>query len=132
MGRWQRLSEKPLIIADTGHNEDGILQVVENLKSLDYSNLHVVFGAVNDKDITKILGLLPKKASYYFVKANVPRALDENDLLAQAQKMKLNGKPYPTVEKGLAAAKKAYKKGDLIFVGGSTFVVGDALALIDN
>jgi dihydrofolate synthase/folylpolyglutamate synthase len=88
-GRWQQLSEKPLLIVDTGHNEDGIKQVVDNLKSIKYSQLHFVFGAVNDKDISKILVLLPKNAIYYFVKANVPRALDENDLLMQATKMNL-------------------------------------------
>ncbi len=128
-GRWQRLSEKPLVIADTGHNEDGIKQVVENLRSVEYQELHFVFGAVNDKDISKILQLLPKEAVYYFVRANIPRALDENILMTQATKMKLAGKAYSTVEAGLKAAKKAAKKNDLILVGGSTFVVGDALTL---
>jgi dihydrofolate synthase / folylpolyglutamate synthase len=88
-----------------------------------------VFGTVNDKDITKILALLPKNAEYYFVKANLPRALDENELKTQAAKAKLNGKAYATVEAGLKAAKKAYKKNDLIFIGGSTFVVADALMI---
>jgi dihydrofolate synthase/folylpolyglutamate synthase len=129
-GRWQKLSEKPLIIADAGHNEDGIRQVVESLESIDYAELHVVFGTVNDKDVSKILPLLPKKAHYYFVRANIPRALDEKELQSQAQKMKLHGKSYPTVEQGLKAAKKAAKKSDLVFVGGSTFVVGDALAVM--
>lgn len=128
-GRWQKLQDKPLIIADTGHNEDGIRQVIENLGHLSYSKLHMVFGTVNDKDVSKILGLLPKEAVYYFVKANIPRALDEKELAAAAQKFKLAGKPYATVEAGLAAAKKAAKKSDVIFIGGSTFVVGDALAL---
>lgn len=131
-GRWQKLAEKPLMIADTGHNEDGIKQVIENFKRIDYSLLHVVFGSVNDKDVSKILNLLPKNALYYFVKANIPRALDENELLAQAQKFKLNGKAYSTVEAGIKAAKKAAKKTDLIFIGGSTFVVGDALLLTEG
>ncbi len=130
-GRWQQLSEKPLLIVDTGHNEDGIKQVVDNLKSIKYNQLHFVFGAVNDKDLSKILVLLPKNAIYYFVKANVPRALDENDLLMQATKMNLQGKPFKTVEVGLNAAKKAYRKNDLILVGGSTFVVGDALLSLE-
>lgn len=128
-GRWQKLNDKPLTIADTGHNEDGIKQVVENLKHLTFTTLHFVFGTVNDKDVTKILDMLPKDAIYYFVRASVPRALDENELLSQAQKLKLNGKAYATVEAGLNAAKKTAKKSDLIFIGGSTFVVGDALAL---
>lgn len=129
MGRWQQLSEKPRIIADTGHNEDGIRQVINNLKNLSYTTLHVVFGTVNDKDISKLLALLPKDAVYYFVKANLPRALDEKELQARAMELKLSGKAYPTVEAGLKAAKKACKKNDLILVGGSTFVVGDALML---
>lgn len=129
MGRWQLLSEKPRMIADTGHNEDGIAQVVENLKSMEYARLHFVFGTVNDKDVSKILKLLPKQACYYFVKANLPRALDAQELQAQAAKLKLSGKAYPTVEAGINAAKKAYRKNDLIVVGGSTFVVGDALLL---
>lgn len=128
-GRWQILSAKPHIIADTGHNEEGIKQVLENLKNIQHKNLHVVFGTVNDKDISKILALLPKNAAYYFVKASIPRALDHNELQAQATKLKLKGKAYESVEKGLNAAKKEYKKGDLIFVGGSTFVVADALIL---
>src|SRR6218665_3840115 len=114
MGRWQQISSSPRIIADTGHNEDGILQVIENLKGLQYTTLHMVFGTVNDKDVTKILALLPGDAEYYFVKANLPRALDENELQAQAAKAKLHGKAYPTVETGLKAAKKACKKNDLI------------------
>lgn len=129
MGRWQQLSEKPRIIADTGHNEDGITQVVDNLKGLRYDTLHFVFGTVNDKDISKILKLLPKDAEYYFVKANLPRALDEKELYDMASKLKLRGKAYSTVEAGLKAAKKACKKNDLILIGGSTFVVGDALMI---
>lgn len=131
-GRWQKLGEKPLIIADTGHNEDGIKQVIENFKHLEFNSLHFVFGTVNDKDVSKILALLPKDAVYYFVKASVPRALDEKELLALALKIKLNGKAYADVEAGLNAAKKAAKKTDLIFIGGSTFVVGDALAVLKN
>ena len=77
---------------------------------------------------SKILQLLPKEATYYFTKANIPRALNENELLEQAQKIKLQGKAYNTVKSAIDAAKKAYKKNDLILIGGSTFVVGDALA----
>lgn len=129
-GRWQKLSEKPLVIADTGHNEDGIKQVLENVKKTEHNKLHFVFGAVNDKSIENILGLLPKDAVYYFVKASVPRALDENELLAQAKKHKLNGQCFSSVEAGVNAAKKACKKGEMILIGGSTFVVGDALDLL--
>lgn len=128
-GRWQTLQEKPLVIADTGHNEDGIKQVLENIANVNYNKLHMVFGVVNDKDISKILQVLPKTAQYYFVKADIPRALDQNELAAQAHKLKLQGKAYATVEEGLKAAKKAAGKTDLIFVGGSTFVVADVLAV---
>jgi dihydrofolate synthase / folylpolyglutamate synthase len=126
-GRWQLLNEKPLTIADTGHNEDGILNVLESLKRHSYKQLHFVFGTVNDKDITKILQLLPKEATYYFVKASVPRALDEQELTKQASLVKLKGKAYKNVLEGIKAAKKAAKKEDIILIGGSTFVVADAL-----
>jgi dihydrofolate synthase/folylpolyglutamate synthase len=128
-GRWQTLGEKPLMIADSGHNEDGIKQVLNNLETLTYDELHFVFGAVNDKDITKILGLLPKTAKYYFVRAAIPRALDEQELKKSAAAFKLNGSAYASVAEGLQAAKKAAAKSDLILIGGSTFVVADALAL---
>lgn len=131
-GRWQKLGEKPLIIADTGHNEAGIKQIIDNFRNLEFTQLHFIFGAVNDKDVSKILGLLPKDATYYFVKANIPRALDENELMKEAYKLKLAGKAYPTVEGGFKAAKKAAKKTDLIFIGGSTFVVGDALEFMQR
>ena len=128
-GRWQTLGEKPLIIADSGHNEDGIKQVLNNLETLQYDELHFVFGAVNDKDITKILSLLPKTARYYFVRAAIPRAMDEQELKKSAAAFKLNGSAYASVAEGLQAAKKAASKSDLILIGGSTFVVADALAL---
>ena len=128
-GRWQTLGEKPLIIADSGHNEDGIKQVLNNLETLQYDELHFVFGAVNDKDITKILSLLPKTARYYFVRAAIPRAMDEQELKKSAAPFKLNGSAYASVAEGLQAAKKAASKSDLILIGGSTFVVADALAL---
>lgn len=126
-GRWQKLSDKPLIIADSGHNEDGIKQVVENIQATQHNKLHFVLGTVNDKDSERILQLLPRKATYYFVQANIPRALDSKELAQRAHKHKLSGKAYGPVMEGLKAAKKACGKGDLIFIGGSTFVVGDVL-----
>lgn len=126
-GRWQILQENPLVIADTGHNEDGIKEVLENLKRYTYKTLHFVLGVVNDKDISKILKLLPKDATYYFCKASIPRALDENELTAQAKKIGLSGKAFKTVPEALASAKKHAKAHDLIFVGGSTFTVADIL-----
>lgn len=126
-GRWQKLGEKPWIICDTGHNEDGIRQVVENLADIRYTKLHIVLGTVNDKDIASILKELPKNAIYYFVKASIPRALDEQVLKKQALDFGLKGNAFESVEKGILSAKKAAGKSDLIFIGGSTFVVGDAL-----
>jgi dihydrofolate synthase/folylpolyglutamate synthase len=126
-GRWQVIQVKPLVIADTGHNEDGIKEVLENLKRYNYKTLHFVLGVVNDKDISKILKLLPKDATYYFCKATIPRALDEIELSVQAKKAGLIGKTFKTVPEALTAAKKKAKSNDLVFVGGSTFTVADII-----
>lgn len=126
-GRWQIIQNKPLVIADTGHNQDGIKEVLENLKRYDYKKLHFVLGVVNDKDISTILKLLPKDAIYYFCKASIPRALDEKELSLQAKKEGLSGKTFKTVSEALVSAKKQAKPNDLIFVGGSTFTVADIL-----
>lgn len=128
-GRWQIINNKPLAIADTGHNEDGVREVLENLKRYEYKQLHVVLGVVNDKDITKILKLLPKHAIYYFCKASIPRALDEKELAEKAAKAGLTGKTYKTVKEAFEKAKKQAKTNDLIFIGGSTFTVADVLAV---
>lgn len=126
-GRWQTLSENPLVICDTGHNQDGIKEILQNLKLYSYKLLHVVLGAVNDKDVSSILKLLPKDAIYYFTKASVPRALPESELKLKAEEIGLKGDSYSTVKEALNAAKKNAKANDLIFVGGSTFVVADVL-----
>lgn len=131
-GRWQILQNKPIIIADTGHNEDGIKEILENLKLQSYKKLHFILGFVNDKDIIKLLKLLPKDAAYYFCKANIPRALPETELAALAQKQKLKGETFKTVADALKSAKKNAKTGELIFIGGSTFTVADALLLFEE
>jgi dihydrofolate synthase/folylpolyglutamate synthase len=128
-GRWQILNEKPLMICDTGHNEDGIKEVLENLKMYSYKQLHFVLGVVNDKDVSSILKLLPKEAVYYFTKASVPRALPETELKQLAEEHALKGTTFLTVKDAMDAAKKKAKVKDLIFIGGSTFVVADALSL---
>lgn len=125
MGRWQTLQENPKVICDTGHNEAGITYIVQQLKQESYSKLHIVFGAVNDKSITNILYLLPKKAVYYFCEANIPRALNVNDLYTQAIKIGLNGVKFRSVNEALNEAKANADNNDLIFVGGSTFVVAE-------
>ena len=127
LGRWQILGQNPLIICDTGHNEDGIKVVFNQLKQTPHKNLHVVFGAVNDKDLDSILNLLPKDAKYYFCKPNILRGLDENILKEIANKKEIKGDSYSSVKTALARAKKQAQLEDLIFIGGSTFVVAEVV-----
>ncbi len=127
MGRWQILNTQPLTICDTGHNEHGIAYIVKQIADQKYTKLHMVIGMVKDKDIDKILALLPKKAIYYFTKANLPRAIDEKELQSKAITFGLQGKTYATVIEARDAAKLAAQKDDMIFIGGSTFVVGEAI-----
>jgi len=129
LGRWQTISAKPLMICDTGHNEDGIKVVLHNLSLYQYKQLHFVLGVVNDKDISSILKLLPKDAMYYFTKASVPRALPEAELKLKAEEVGLKGNIFSNVKEAMNEANKKAKANDLIFVGGSTFVVADALAI---
>jgi dihydrofolate synthase/folylpolyglutamate synthase len=129
MGRWQIMSKSPLTICDVAHNEDGIKQIVKQLSVTKYENLHFVFGMVKDKDIAQILKLLPQKATYYFCKANIPRALDQNKLLKKAKENNLTGIAYPSVENAFLSAKSNAKKNDLVFVSGSTFIVAEVIPL---
>jgi len=124
-GRWQVLSEKPLTICDTGHNKDGITQVVNHLGQLKYKTLHFVIGMVNDKDISGILSLLPKNARYYFCKPGIPRGLDAAILEKEAGKAGLKGNTYGSVNEALKTAQSKASEDDLIFIGGSTFVVAE-------
>jgi dihydrofolate synthase/folylpolyglutamate synthase len=127
MGRMTLLGESPTIITDVGHNEAGITMVLRQIAEIPHAALHLVLGFVNDKEIGKILTMLPKTAAYYFVKPNVPRGLDAEILKQQAAGFELLGESYPTVQAGLAAAKSVAKPADLIFVGGSTFVVAEVV-----
>lgn len=126
-GRWFILSKQPLIICDTGHNAEGIRDVVSQIKLTPHKGLHIVFGVVNDKDIDPILALLPKEAHYYFCNAAIPRALDATILQQQAKVFNLNGRVYSGVKPALDAAKSAASADDLIFIGGSTFVVAEII-----
>ncbi len=126
-GRWQILGNNPLTICDTGHNVDGIQEVVKQIEQTPYKKLHVVLGLVNDKDAEKVLKLLPKNATFYFTKADIPRALDERILAIQGHKSGLAGNSYATVKEALKAAQESAGKSDLIFIGGSTFVVAEIL-----
>lgn len=125
MGRWQVLKEKPFTVCDTGHNVDGIKYVMEQLKAISCSKLRMVFGMVKDKDINKVLALLPKDAEYYFCKANLPRALDEKELQAQASTFGLMGNCYVSVAEAYQTAQSESLETDVVFVGGSTFVVAE-------
>jgi len=127
LGRWQVLGSNPLIICDTGHNEGGIREIVAQLKVTSHKQLHIVIGMVNDKDINAVLNLLPREARYYFTKAAIPRALDENKLMKQAAYFNLKGLSYPTVHKAFDAAIKNSTPDDLIIITGSTFVVAEVL-----
>lgn len=127
MGRWQVLSEKPLVVCDTGHNEAGIKSVLEQIEEVKYQNLHVVFGMVNDKNIDTVLSMMPVNATYYFTKAAIPRALPEDELQKKASNFGLNGECYGTVHEALVKAKEMANDGDLVFVGGSTFVVAEVV-----
>ena len=126
-GRWEQLGKKPLIICDTGHNNDGISNIIRQIKKINYKNLHFVYGSVNDKDLDKILKILPTEAYYYFCHAKIDRALNSDVLKKQALNHKLKGHSFSTVSKAYRAALKNAKKEDLIFIGGSTFVVAEVL-----
>jgi dihydrofolate synthase/folylpolyglutamate synthase len=126
-GRWEVVSRQPTMAFDTGHNVDGIRQVVSQIENTRFDRLHLVYGAVNDKDIDHILQVLPKKAQYYFTMATIPRALDVKLLAAKAAFYGLSGTIHDTVPKALEAARKAARPDDLVVVTGSTFVVADAM-----
>ncbi len=127
LGRWQILATNPLTICDVGHNEAGIKGVVNQLNKITFNKLHFVFGCVNDKSINKILQLLPNKAHYYFCEAEIPRALAVDELYQMAAKYNLKGQKCTAVKEAIKLAKENAKQGDLIFIGGSTFVVAEAI-----
>lgn len=130
-GRWQTLSTDPLMICDTGHNEDGIKEVLKNLEEMSYGQLHVVIGAMKDKDLDHMLPYLPKEAYYYFSSPDMPRAMEASELAEKAAGYGLRGKVSGAVVNALNDARKAYHKGDLIFIGGSNFVVAEVLQHIE-
>jgi dihydrofolate synthase/folylpolyglutamate synthase len=126
-GRWQLLADNPKIICDTGHNEDGLVMVMEQLKAEKYKKLHIVLGMVNDKEVDKVLALFPKKAIYYFCKADIPRGMPVDELTAIAEDLGLKGKSYSSVSNAFSDARANAVANDLVFVGGSTFVVAEVL-----
>ena len=126
-GRWQILSQSPLTVCDTGHNREGLQYVVRQLKKTRKQALHMIIGFVNDKDLSSVLPLFPRDAKYYFTRASVPRALDEKVLMEAASCYGLYGSSHLTVEEALEAARSAAGPEDMIFIGGSTFVVAEAI-----
>lgn len=126
-GRWQVLEKQPLTICDTAHNYEGLTLVMEQLKNMEYQKLHFVLGVVDDKHLETILRLFPKDAIYYFCKADIPRGLNAEILAKQAREFSLKGHVYSTVKSALKAAQSAAGNQDLIFVGGSTFVVAEVV-----
>ena len=128
MGRWQKLGEHPTIICDTGHNIGGIGYIVKQQRRQTFRQLHIIIGMVNDKDITGVLSLLPQNANYYFTRANVKRALPENELQNIASSIGLQDECYGSVPEALAEAKRKASEDDFIFIGGSSFIVADLLA----
>ncbi|HDZ40616.1 MAG TPA: bifunctional folylpolyglutamate synthase/dihydrofolate synthase [Bacteroidetes bacterium] len=131
-GRWQVMRQSPLVICDSGHNADGIKMSVRQLLGINKKRLHIVLGMVNDKDSDSILSLLPHSANYYFTRADIPRALDPDILRKKALGYSLEGDSYNSVIKAYNAALGSADREDLIFVGGSSFVVADFLRDYDN
>jgi dihydrofolate synthase / folylpolyglutamate synthase len=126
-GRWQVLSSHPLTICDTGHNEDGMRMIVEQVRTMEFKQLHFVLGMVSDKEVDKILALLPAHGRYYFTKADIPRSLEPELLQRKALVHGLKGHVYANVAEALQAAQKNADDNDLIFIGGSTFVVAEVV-----
>lgn len=127
MGRWQKLGEKPLIIADTGHNEDGLKYIIEQITQTPYENLHFVLGMVDDKDVDKVLSMLPKHANYYLCKADIPRGLSVDILEEKVKAHNFHYSKHSSVSSAFQVAKAQAKENDLIFVGGSTFTVAECV-----
>jgi dihydrofolate synthase/folylpolyglutamate synthase len=126
-GRWQKIKNNPATFVDVGHNEAGIKEVLEQIKKTPHNHLHFVLGMVSDKDVSSVLTLLPSSATYYFCKPKLPRALDENSLAELASKFNLKGEKYSSVSEALNAAQLNAKENDLVFAGGSTFVVAEII-----
>lgn len=126
-GRWQILGTQPKIICDTAHNKDGLSLVFNQLARENFNNLHVVLGFVNDKSLESIITIFPVNAQYYFCRPNIARGLDSSELKKLFLRNNLKGKSYSSVTKAFSEAKASAKKNDLIFVGGSTFVVAEVV-----
>ena len=127
LGRWQKLNDAPLTIADVAHNEDGIRTVLAQIQQTPHKHLHFVLGVVGDKDVSRVLKLLPPTATYYFCKADIPRGLDAQELKKQAFEFQLIGETYVSVQHAYEAACANAAQDDLVFIGGSIFTVAEVL-----
>ena len=132
MGRWQKIQDKPRVVCDAGHNIGGIKYITEQLARVDCKQLRIVFGMVNDKDITSVLKMMPKNAIYYFTQASIKRAMPADELKEMAKRYGLNGNSHPTVKQALEAAITESSNDDFIFVGGSCFIVADLLSALEK
>ncbi len=126
-GRWEIVSRDPLTIFDVGHNQAGITEIVQQLEHMVYRHLHIVTGFVKDKEVSKVLPLFPPAATYYFCKAQIPRAMDEKELAEAAQQHGLRGHDYATVQQAYQAAKQNAHKDDIVLVCGSFFIVAEVM-----
>ena len=126
-GRWQVLNEAPKVVCDTGHNKEGLSDVMNQISNETFEKLHIVFGVVNDKDLSSIVNLLPKTATYYFCKPDIPRGLEAPELQSILAVYGLKGTAYNSVDQAYKAALDNASKSDFIFVGGSTFVVAEII-----
>lgn len=126
-GRWQTLSHNPLTITDTGHNAEGIQEVIRMIETIEYTHLHIVLGMVNDKDHSAVLNMLPKNGRYYFCRPNIPRGLDAQSLQIKAESSGLHGQAFSSVKEAVKAATASAIPSDFIFIGGSTFVVAEVV-----
>jgi dihydrofolate synthase/folylpolyglutamate synthase len=124
-GRWEKLGSTPSVYCDTGHNEAGVSEVLEMIRRTSHQKLHLVWGMVNDKDIRKILSMLPQNAQYYFCNASIPRAMPAKQLQQEAAIFSLSGLAFESVRQAVSAAKRQAGRHDLIVIGGSTFVVAE-------
>jgi dihydrofolate synthase/folylpolyglutamate synthase len=131
-GRWQVWGKDPRIVLDVAHNQDGIEQIILQLSQTEYDQLHIVIGMVKDKEISQVLALLPKDATYYFTNAQIPRALPAEDLQTLAERHGLNGFACPNTEDAIGAAKAAAGAKDLILICGSVFLVGEVLKFLEE
>ena len=131
-GRWQKIAESPLTVCDTGHNVGGMQYITRQLQATPHHALHIIIGMVSDKDVSTVLSMLPKEATYYFTQASVKRAMPCEEFAQKAAEHGLAGQCYPTVSEAYKAARAAAAPDDLVYVGGSTFIVADLLTACEQ